>query len=65
MTLPRSLDETRTIAREADAGCWTWLGIADSPVVYDDSYIHQAEALGATERISVGPLVSHVIVRPP
>ena len=65
MTLPRSLEETRTIAREADATGWDWLGIADSPVVYDDSYLHQAEALYATERISVGPLVSHVIVRHP
>lgn len=65
MTLPRSLEETRAIAREVDAGGWAWLGIADSPVVYDDSYLHQTEALRATERISVGPLVSHVIVRHP
>lgn len=65
MTLPRSLEETRTIARETDAAGWDWLGIADSPVVYDDSYLHQAEALRATSRLRVGPLVSHVVVRHP
>lgn len=65
MTLPRSLEETRTIAHETDAAGWDWLGIADSPVLYDDSYLHQAEALRCTERIRVGPLVSHVVVRHP
>ncbi len=65
MTLPRSLDETRTIARDADAAGWDWLGVADSPVVYGDSYVHQAVALWETTRISVGPLVSHVVIRHP
>ena len=65
MTLPRSLDETRTIAREADAAGWDWLGVADSPAVYGESYVHQAVALSETTRISVGPLVSHVVVRHP
>lgn len=65
MTLPRSLEETRTIAREADAAGWDWLGVADSPVVYGESYIHQAVALAETSRIRVGPLVSHVVIRHP
>jgi 5,10-methylenetetrahydromethanopterin reductase len=65
MTLPRSLDETRVIARAADAAGWDWLGIADSPAVYGESYVHQAAALAETTRISVGPLVSHVVIRHP
>ena len=65
MTLPRSLDETRAIARLADESGWDWLGIADSPVVFHESYIHQAAALSVTSRIAVGPLVSHVVVRHP
>lgn len=65
MTLPRSLDETRLIAQAADSGGWDWMGIADSPVVYEESYVHQALALTVTERIRVGPLVSHVVIRHP
>lgn len=65
MTLPRSLDETRAIARAADAAGWDWLGVADSPVVYGESYVHQTAALMATSRIRVGPLVSHVVIRHP
>jgi 5,10-methylenetetrahydromethanopterin reductase len=65
LTLPRSLEETRAIAAEADATGWDWLGVGDSPVVFEDSYIHQAVALGVTQRIHVGPLVSHVVLRHP
>jgi alkanesulfonate monooxygenase SsuD/methylene tetrahydromethanopterin reductase-like flavin-dependent oxidoreductase (luciferase family) len=65
MTLPRSLDETRAVARQADAAGWDWLGIADSPVVFGESYVHQAVALAETTRVHVGPLVSHVVVRHP
>lgn len=65
MTLPRSLDETRVIARAADEAGWDWLGVADSPAVYGESYVHQAVALTETTRISVGPLVSHVVIRHP
>lgn len=65
MTLPRALDETRTIARECDAAGWDWLGIADSPVVYGESYVHQSVALQETRRVHVGPLVSHIVVRHP
>lgn len=65
MTLPRTVEETRAIARAADAGDWDWVGIADSPVVYGESYLHQAEALRVTEHVRVGPLVSHVVARHP
>lgn len=65
MVQPRSLDETRQLAREADAAGYAWLGVADSPALYQDSYLHQHEALRASERLLVGPLVSHVVLRHP
>jgi len=65
LTLPRSISQTREIAAEADSAGWDWLGIGDSPAVYQDSYIHQAAALEASERIHVGPAVSHVVLRHP
>lgn len=65
MVQPRSLDETRELAREADAAGYAWLGVADSPALYQDSYLHQHEALRASERLLVGPLVSHVVLRHP
>lgn len=65
MGLPRSIAETVALAREAEeAGC-TWLGVADSPTVYQESYLHQAEALRATSRLRVGPMASHVVLRHP
>jgi 5,10-methylenetetrahydromethanopterin reductase len=65
LTLPRSISQTREIAVEAESSGWDWLGVGDSPAVYEDSYIHQAVALAASERIQVGPAVSHVVLRHP
>jgi len=65
MGLPRSVAETVALATEAeDSGC-TWFGVADSPTVYQESYLHQAEALRVTTRLQVGPMASHVVVRHP
>jgi len=65
MALPRDPEETREMARRAEAAGFEWLGVADSPVVYQESYLHQREALAVTERLRVGPLVSHVVARHP
>lgn len=65
MELPRSLSETAGLARHADEAGYSWLGVADSPTVYQESYLHQFEALRNSSRLRVGPLVSHVVARHP
>jgi alkanesulfonate monooxygenase SsuD/methylene tetrahydromethanopterin reductase-like flavin-dependent oxidoreductase (luciferase family) len=65
MMFPRSAAETRRVAERAEALGFSWLGIADSPTVYQESYLHQLEALRATCRLSVGPVVTHVTLRHP
>lgn len=65
MIQSRSLSETRTLSRQAEAAGLEWLGFPDSPVVYQDSFIHQAAALEATSHVNVGPFVTHVTIRHP
>lgn len=65
MLLPRNLEETRAVARAGENAGFEWMGVADSPTVYQESYLHQLEAARATERIKVGPMVSHLVARHP
>ena len=65
MELPRSMRETEQLARHADEAGYDWMGIADSPTVYQESYLHQFHALNNSTRLRVGPLVSHIVVRHP
>src|SRR4051812_50090865 len=65
MLLPRSPQETRDAARLAESAGFSWVSVADSPTVYEESYLHQLEVARATEQVSVGPMVSHVVVRHP
>jgi 5,10-methylenetetrahydromethanopterin reductase len=65
MLFPRDVSETRRVAERAEALGFAWLGIADSPTVYQESYLHQLEALHATRRLTVGPVVTHVTLRHP
>ena len=65
MMFPRRAAETRCVAERAEALGFSWLGIADSPTVYQESYLHQLEALHATRRLIVGPVVTHVTLRHP
>lgn len=65
MGLPRSLEETRETARAGEHAGFHWMGIADSPSVYQESYLHQLEAARVTERILVGPMATHVVARHP
>jgi 5,10-methylenetetrahydromethanopterin reductase len=65
MLLPRSLEETRQVARLGESYGFSWIGVADSPTVYQDSYLHQLEVARASETVHVGPMVSHVVVRHP
>jgi alkanesulfonate monooxygenase SsuD/methylene tetrahydromethanopterin reductase-like flavin-dependent oxidoreductase (luciferase family) len=65
MLLPRGLGETREVARSGEASGFEWMGIADSPTVYQESYLHQLEAARQTERIRIGPVASHVVARHP
>jgi len=65
MMFPRRSNETRRAAERAEALGFSWLGIADSPTVYHESYLHQLEALNATHRLNVGPVATHVTLRHP
>lgn len=65
MLLPRSLAETRAAARLGQALGFSWVSIADSPTVYEESFLHQLEAARAAPEVSVGPMVSHVVARHP
>jgi len=65
MIFPRRAAETRRVAERAEALGFSWLGVADSPTVYQESYLHQLEALNATRRLTVGPVVTHVTLRHP
>jgi 5,10-methylenetetrahydromethanopterin reductase len=65
MALPRSLEETREVARAGEAAGFRWMGVADSPTVYQESFLHQLEAARATEQIRIGPVASHLVARHP
>jgi 5,10-methylenetetrahydromethanopterin reductase len=65
MVLPRRIEDTREAARLGEAAGFDWMGVADSPTVYQDSYLHQLEAANATERIKVAPMTSHLVARHP
>jgi 5,10-methylenetetrahydromethanopterin reductase len=65
MIFPRRASETRRVAERAEALGFSWLGIADSPTVYQESYLHQLEALRCTRRVIVGPVTTHVTLRHP
>lgn len=65
MILPRSLEETRAAAAAAERAGFAWVSVADSPTVYQDSYLHQLEVARAAESVKVGPMVSHVVARHP
>ncbi|MBS1893856.1 MAG: LLM class flavin-dependent oxidoreductase [Actinobacteria bacterium] len=65
MVLPRNIEDTRQAARIGEAAGFDWMGVADSPTVYQESYLHQLEAANATERIKVAPMTSHLVARHP
>lgn len=65
MLLPRALETTRAGAKLGEELGFSWLGVADSPTVYHESYLHQVEAAHVTERIKISAMVSHVVVRHP
>ncbi len=65
MLLPRALEDTRAGARLGEELGFDWLGIADSPTVYQESYLHQVEAAHVTERMLISAMVSHVVLRHP
>jgi 5,10-methylenetetrahydromethanopterin reductase len=65
MLLPRSLDETREIARLGSGLGFSWITVADSPTVYQDSFLHQLEVAWAAENVVVGPMTTHLVVRHP
>jgi 5,10-methylenetetrahydromethanopterin reductase len=65
MLLPRSLSETRELARLGGMLGFSWIGVADSPTVYQDSYLHQLEVARTAENVLVGPMVTHLVARHP
>lgn len=65
MVLPRSLETSREAARLGERLGFSWISVADSPTVYQDSYLHQLEIARAAPTVRVGPMVSHVVARHP
>jgi 5,10-methylenetetrahydromethanopterin reductase len=65
MVLPRSLEQTREVARIGGGLGFDWISVADSPTVYQDSYLHQLEVARTAENVMVGPMVSHLVARHP
>jgi 5,10-methylenetetrahydromethanopterin reductase len=65
MLLPRSLEQTRALAARGGALGFDWISVADSPTVYQDSYLHQLEVARTAPNVTVGPMVSHVVARHP
>lgn len=65
MVLPRSLEASRESARLGEKLGFSWISVADSPTVYQDSYLHQLEIARAAPTVRVGPMVSHVVARHP
>ncbi|HEY6780867.1 MAG TPA: LLM class flavin-dependent oxidoreductase [Thermoleophilaceae bacterium] len=65
MVLPRSLAETRAVAETGETYGFDWIAAADSPTVYQDSYLHQLEIARSAPSVLVGPMVSHVVARHP
>ncbi len=65
LLMPRSLETTRRAARLLEEAGIDWFGIADSPAVFEDATVHVAEALRVTERLAVGPMATHVVIRHP
>ena len=65
MLLPRSLEETREIARVGDALGFDWISVADSPTVYQESFLHQLEVARTAENAVTGPMTTHLVVRHP
>ena len=65
MYVPRSLDEARAVAIAGESYGFSWISVADSPTVYQESYLHQLEIARAAPTVTVGPMVSHVVVRHP
>jgi 5,10-methylenetetrahydromethanopterin reductase len=65
MYVPRSLDESIAVATAGESYGFDWISVADSPTVYQDSYLHQLEIARHAPSVKVGPMVSHVVVRHP
>jgi len=65
MYVPRSLAEARAVAVAGESYGFSWISVADSPTVYQDSYLHQLEIARAAPTVDIGPMVSHVVVRHP
>jgi len=65
MVLPRSLEETRAVAAIGETYGFDWVSVADSPTVYQESFLHQLEVARTAPSVTVGPMTSHVVVRHP
>ncbi len=63
--IPTDATLVARLAGEAEAAGLRFLGIADSPQLYGSMYPMIQVALGATERIPVGPCVTNPVTRHP
>ncbi|QEC50646.1 LLM class flavin-dependent oxidoreductase [Baekduia soli] len=59
------MEESRELAVVGQDYGFDWISVADSPTVYQESFLHQLEIARIAERPMIGPLVSHVVVRHP
>ena len=53
------------MATIGEAYGFDWVSVADSPTVYQESFLHQLEVARTAPSVTVGPMTSHVVVRHP
>ena len=61
--MPSDIRRAIGIARLAEAGGFSRLGICDSPILYHEVYPVVAACLAATESIRIGPNVTNPVTR--
>ena len=62
---PVDVGETEALATAAEQAQFTWLGVGDSPLLYQEAFLHQMAVLRSTNRLLCGPFVTHFVARHP
>ncbi len=62
---PVDILETEVMAQAAEAAGFAWIGVGDSPLLYQEAFLHQMAILRSTERLLCGPFVTHFVARHP
>ena len=62
---PIDIHETEALAQTAEHAGFTWIGVGDSPLLYQETFLHQMAILRATEGLLCGSFVTHFVARHP